>query len=345
MYSLVTLISVLGLAGAPLQASSPVDPVSQTADAVLKEFESHELVGLGESHRSQEFHYFLRRLLQDPSFSKAVNTMVVEFGNARYQATVDRYVSGEAVPPTELSKVWRDITVPLAFDTVEYPKFFQTVRAVNKSLPADKKVRVILGDPPIPWEAVTTPEQFQPFAGRDTFYFQQVDALLKQGRKALLIYGAHHLLKRDLRGSEAAKNSAEKLPELADRYGSRLYSIWPVVGESKLASVSAYPTLLHISGHDLGTLSSKVLLSPGTQFMRKVDGKSEFYEPDPAVMPRLGDAIDALLFVSPTDSRSSVKINKTTDAAYIAEVRRRALILDKVFGFPISQSVDQEIGS
>lgn len=54
------------------------------------------LVAIGEVHRNQQLHDFLVRLLRDPRFLPMGGDVVVEFGNARYQDRVDRYVAGSS---------------------------------------------------------------------------------------------------------------------------------------------------------------------------------------------------------------------------------------------------------
>ena len=49
-------------------------------------------------------------MVRDPRITTVVNDIVVEFGNARYQDVMDRFVRGEEVPPEALRRVWEDTT-------------------------------------------------------------------------------------------------------------------------------------------------------------------------------------------------------------------------------------------
>jgi hypothetical protein len=60
------------------------------AGVVLDAFIRYRLVGIGESHGLQDHHDALQMLLADPRLPEVVDDIVVEFGNARYQDTVDR---------------------------------------------------------------------------------------------------------------------------------------------------------------------------------------------------------------------------------------------------------------
>ncbi len=62
----------------------------ELAGTVLEAFTRHRLVGIGEPHGLQNHHDALQMLLTDPRLPAALDDIVVEFGNARYQDTVDR---------------------------------------------------------------------------------------------------------------------------------------------------------------------------------------------------------------------------------------------------------------
>jgi len=76
----------------------PVDLVAENpVDAILKALDTHDIVGFGEAHISENEHRVIQALLSDPRFPMKVNDLIVEFGNSRYQSVVDRYVAGEPV--------------------------------------------------------------------------------------------------------------------------------------------------------------------------------------------------------------------------------------------------------
>jgi hypothetical protein len=300
--------------------------------AVLGLFASHDAVGIAERHRDVELQRFLRGLIAYPGFSRSVRDVVVECGTARYQAVIDAYVAGKPVPVSSLRRVWRDTTMFLSWDAPVYAEFFAAVRRANLSLPASRKIRVHLGDPPIVWEKVRTGADYERFAKRDTFYFKLVDRLLAERRKVLLIFGGMHLLKRDIRGPGAPPSKREPLPDLTTRYGARLATVWTVTGKDGVILPAAYPDFQYVQGTALGEISSKAILPPGLMFFRTVNGKAETYLPDPAMMPKLGQVVDGVLAFAPRTSVQSVVLDPVRDREYIAELRRRAPILKAVFG-------------
>src|SRR6266496_4330522 len=75
------------------------DPAPQNASAVvLRAFETHDIVTLGEIHWNKQEYEWLQSLVANPEFADRVDDVVMEFGNSLYQKSVDRYIAGEPVP-------------------------------------------------------------------------------------------------------------------------------------------------------------------------------------------------------------------------------------------------------
>jgi hypothetical protein len=165
---------------------------------VLAAFKTHHLVGIGEAHQLQNHHDALTLLLTDPRLPGVVDDIVVEFGNALYQDTIDRFVSGQLVDNADLRPVWRNTTQSPreTWDAPVYEQFFRTVRAVNAPLSPRRQMRVLLGDPPLDWSTVTTFHQLRALAAtqRDTHPASVIaKQVLARGRRALICYGLDHL--------------------------------------------------------------------------------------------------------------------------------------------------------
>jgi hypothetical protein len=181
--------------------------VAQPAvDAVVAAFEDHQVVAIGETHGSQLEHAFLRSLLMDPRLIGVIDDVAVEFGSARHQDTIDRFVQGEAVSEAELSLVWTDTTQQSGvWNDPIYQQFFELVREQNLTRATDDRLRVLLGDPPIDWDKVTHRTDCDPFdsscldfwiMGRDEHFAAVVrDESLARGRRVLAIAGSGHILR------------------------------------------------------------------------------------------------------------------------------------------------------
>src|SRR5258708_4822250 len=182
------LLVSLRICGA--ETPKPQDPVN----GIVKLFDTYRIVMLGEIHECRQQYDLLRQLVAAPGFAERVNDIVVEFGNARYQNVVDRYIAGEKVPLEHIQRAWRDPVGALGPVSPVYGEFYAAVRAVNAKLPKQRRLRVLLGDPPIDWDQVRSREEialFLPF--RDEYYAGVVrQEVLAKKRKALLIMGSGH---------------------------------------------------------------------------------------------------------------------------------------------------------
>src|SRR5262249_3017450 len=81
------------------------------------------------------------------------------------------------------------------WDAPVYEQLYRMVRATNWTLPPDKQIRVLLGDPPIDWTRVTTRDDVIAFlAERDDHMSSVVRTeVLDKGRRALICSGSVHV--------------------------------------------------------------------------------------------------------------------------------------------------------
>ena len=86
-------------------------------------------------HGNAESQALFAALVRDSAFQALVSDIVVEFGNARYQDVVDRYVAGDDVLPDVLSRIWRETTqISGIWDLAMYAQMLAVVRDVNRGL-------------------------------------------------------------------------------------------------------------------------------------------------------------------------------------------------------------------
>jgi hypothetical protein len=147
-------------------------------DLIVGALERYPLVALSDSagHGQSETRDFFISLIRDRRFSRTVRNIVIEFGNARYQSVMDRYVSGEAVTRDELRQVWEDTTQVSGIWTLPmYERMLAEVRSVNEALSSAVRTRVLLGDPPIDWCTVTSPADEDMNDRRDAHFAHVVE--------------------------------------------------------------------------------------------------------------------------------------------------------------------------
>jgi SAM-dependent methyltransferase len=325
-----------------------IDEARPAVAGVLGALARHELVLFGEDHGIRESHAVLQALLAEPRLGTLVDDVVVEFGNPRHQAVVDRYVAGAEVDPAELARAWRDTAVPLAWDSPLYAEFFAGVRAANAGRPAAEQLRLVLGEAAIDWESVRTPADYGAFADRSGLFAATVEReVLARGRRALLVIGGMHVLRRDARNA-----FADELPRapgvgqwLALRYPGKSLALWSVPATNALGARGAgwpTPAFVPLAGRALGAEGFGLVAPQGVQVQRVVAGqKTE----QPSWVPLTSDAwpplermADALLHLGPVRTQVPPPDELFLDADRVAELRRRCELVDAFYGFDLYAS-------
>ena len=288
--------------------------------AVLNAFRTHRLVALDEGdHNNLQGYAFRMALIHHPEFAGLVNDIVVEAGNSLYQDVMDKFVAGEDVPYDALRRVWQDTTQPHdVWDKPIYEEFYRAVRALNSGLPRGRRLRVLLGDPPVDWAAVHTSSDFP--VRSDSFPTELIRGeVLAKGRRALIIYGGMHLQRHDYAlNYEPGHGIVEVLER--DAPGS-VFSIWTNTLtdlQAAQASVSSWPnpSLTILRGTLLGAQDFAVCF-PFPVY--KFDKNGKIVAQKPTRPLRMEEQFDAVLYVGPKSSitYSSLSPELCRDQAYI----------------------------
>ena len=196
----VILWSIVGVQACSRPAATPTHrgdiSAVPAADYLVDAFDRFPLVAFSEPrHGAGGTREFLTSLVRHPRFAGTVNDIVVEFGNARYQDIADRYVAGEPVPRDQLKQIWENTTVVSGVWTAPmYEGMLSEIRDLNESVPLSKRIRVVLGDPPIDWSVVRGPADEDMNDWRDAHFAWAVEEqVMKKGRRALIWIGGAHL--------------------------------------------------------------------------------------------------------------------------------------------------------
>lgn len=327
-------IGTCSLSVAQVPSDSP-QPVPATK-AIIAAFERVPIVAIADLHGLQQNHDFIASLVRDPDLPNKINDIVVEFGNAKYQAIIDRYTNGDNVPIAELRQVWRN-TIGAgnnpSTDAPIYPRFFATVREVNRSLPAPRRLRVLLGDPPIDWSKVKDRKDiFFWGSQRDSHFAEVVEKqVLSKGRKALLIAGGYHLFHNP---APTPSDFFDNVVSLLERHhpGQVLVimthrGFGPRNGELE-PRLSSWPNpgMALIRDTWLGLLDAQLVFPPSQIVMVGPDGKPA---PNPLERVKLSDIVDAYLYLGP---RGSLTISTPPpevyqDKEYMQELERRSKLM------------------
>jgi len=302
-------------------AAKPLDPV----DGIINAFKTHDVVALGEGdHGNEQGAAFRAKLYRDPRFQDVVNDIVVESGNGRYQAMMDRYIAGETVPEKELRMAWLETTQPTdVWDSDIYADMFRTIREVNQKLPKEKQLRVLLGDTPYPSDPANPRA---PTRRSDTFPAELIEReVIAKKRKALIVYGDMHFLRRvppPMPGQPAGT-----IVGLLGKAGVKVFSIWTFTGlGAELPTLQPdiatwkKPSLTLIKDTPLGT-------APFTFYYPKGSGMMMRPGPNGPIVVDLGEAIggvmeeqfDAVLYLGPKSEITYAELPKSlcADPEYV----------------------------
>ena len=278
---------------ATAQGSLPAIPAValDARSAILDAFRVHQFVALGDAHGNVLGEAFQLALVRDPRFAAAVQDILVESGNSRYQDLVDRFVRGEDVAPDALQRVWLD-TTQQQVASMQVPELFTTVRSLNASLAPERQLRILLGEPPIDWSSLQTADELrkweaEPLSDRDQFALELVRReVFAKNRRVLALYGAGHFFRKVIRQS---------LVTLLEGGGTKAFTIW-TNATADMAAMQAdvaswpVPSLAHLQGTVLGQ-----------------KGIEEYFGPSGKTIPQqwrapMQEQFDAVLYLGPLSS-------------------------------------------
>ena len=304
MTTALALVAALGA-----QATAPVP--QPAIDGVIDALRVHQLVAITDPHGNAGMRDFLRRLVADPRFADTVNDIVLEAGNARYQALVDDYVNGAQIDEFALAEAWLNTTV--ANQISADIELFRLVRRINAQRPAGRRLRLLLGDPPIDWSTVKTRADHNGFlAQRDSYPAALVQtAILAKGRKGLIVYGHLHFQRRNVASNfETGDWRFETMVSLIERAGpTRVFAIWRL--EEDLlqvfppAATWPLPAIASVAGTSLGALDAG-RLTPKWPRIRAVDGKPVPVPKEEYATLPIERQLDAVLYLGP-NSRQPIE--------------------------------------
>jgi hypothetical protein len=273
-----SILACLGLfaalCGGPYRQPQPQDATT----AVLRAFDNHNIVTFGEQHFCKQEYEWLNQLVGTPEFADRVDDIVVELGNSLYQKSVDRYIAGEDIPFEQVQPVWRNVIGMVGPPSPVLESFYQAVREANLKRRGKHQLRVVLGDPYGDWETIKSPEDLGPFLGhRDSWYAQMVkEEVLAKKRRALLIMGANHFLRKLDRGPNPPPTVEQELRAA----GAHTYFI--VFGTNATGNYDhlderfdawPLPAIVDLRGNWVGDLPAEPVLTGGTGFASMAGAK------------------------------------------------------------------------
>ncbi len=271
----------------------------------------------------------IAELLADRQFTANIDDVVIEAGNSRYQAMLDRYVSGEYIPQQQLADVWRKTTQITGGEADPTTKMLiAMVRTFNLKTP-QHHLRVLAADPPIDWNAIHTAAQFDAFLSqRDTNATSVIEKqVLSKHRRVLVVMGGAHFTRW------ASPQYGATITMLLDRhYPGSTYVIYSIVDVSRFdASVRRTfaswpaPVIVPIAGTELALQSGRTITASDT--MRR-EGARWVPVTDAYPGHTLGQLFDAILYLGPANKLRTIELKEPTDQPYATELKRiRSIVM------------------
>ena len=307
------------------------DPTPEPAiPAILAAFDKYEVVAIPEGHGMEDEDHFILSLIRNPAFPEKVNVIEVECGNSLYQTTLDRYIAGADVPFTEVRKVWRNTTQTPCGTWAFFEQFFPLVRAINQKLRAEKRLRVLAGDPPIDWDQVKGPDDVMKFGSREpTIASVMVKEVLAKHRNALMLFGAFHIFHQVRSAVSTYEKDYPSVTFVISHLGT-FDEDQPILSASPFASWPT-PSLARAKGTWLGALDLSHFLPAPIRVDEHCNVHTEF--PKPLQRP-MEDLVDAFLYLGPgsLSLKEKMPADVALDTGYMKELERR----ETLSGFPSS---------
>jgi len=305
------------------QTQSWMDSTTGFQQGVLEQFKSHQVVAVGDYHWNNRVMAEVNKLVATPEFLHEVKNIVVEFGNARHQAKMDAYISGQGNDEAILDLARRDALFFTAWMPDVYKDFFKTVRAYNLNAAKDQQVKVWLAESPFYWENITTHDQWQQAANHKTDGFlNTAQQAMASKQKVFMVFGAFHLINLP----ETIEEAQLPLVTLLKRaYPNQIFTIWPITEAPINQALSGLniPSLLK-TNNDLAKQVTMVDILPKARIRLGRLGLKE---------ANLNELVDGLLYVGESQRLTEFPQSVMDDTIWLNEMEAR---LNIVGGRPLS---------
>jgi hypothetical protein len=322
----IVAISAL-LAGQP---AAPAPIPRPALEGVIEALRTNQLLAISDPHGSATSQTFIRQLIADPRFADLVDDVVVEIGNARYQAVVDDFVNGQAIDESALAEAWLNTTV--ANQISADVEWFRRVRQINRTRPAARRMRILLADPPIDWTKIQTREDhFKWLAQRDSFpaALIQTEVLAKQ-RRALIVYGHLHYQRLNMMTNFVMDDwRTQTIVSLVERAGpTRIFTVWTLSEELTnaypVAASWPRPAFAAVRGTSLGRIDFGRLY-PKRPRLQMVDGKPKPVPVEAWTPLPVEQQLDAVIYFGPSaeDERLERSNEPCSRPGFLTERLRR----------------------
>lgn len=301
---------------------------------VMEMLGSHRLVVNGEYHRRKVSWDMLKRLVAMPEFPEKVGRVFMELPSW-CQPAMDGVMASGTLDTGAIFDIFREEQPNGWWDRGEF-EFICELWRINRSLPADRRIEVVLADYQIPYSKVSSREEREA-EDRNTHMAGIIaEAVMSSddGRGNLFLVGCAHAYKSQqagiasaAHGQEAAKTAGA---QLADRLGrNNVFTIFQHVLPSHNGGSGKYPIRGGIfdRAFELNGNRPVGFRLAGSPFGDEpFDGISEIKFN--ASTGSYADNFDGYLFLHPVDSEpKAAPLTEIFTDAFVDEMKRRASVM------------------
>ena len=173
-----------------------------TTDAkkfLLTALDKHRVFILGEVHNRQGYWAFNAALAREPAFVQHVGVIYLELPRNN-QPLIDQFLAADRYDPAPVVNVLRDM-FELGWPDQPTVEFCQAIWEVNRKLPKERRLRIVLVDMARPWKEIQKREDWRKYDGdRNALMAGEIERDWREHaqdpRHALFIVGYMHGLKR-----------------------------------------------------------------------------------------------------------------------------------------------------
>ncbi|NTS75780.1 hypothetical protein HR060_02780 [Catenovulum sp. SM1970] len=301
------------------QTTTMLSRAKPAEQAILNLFDQYQIVAMGDAHFYDEVMQGITAMITTADFADKVQHIVIEFGNAKYQALLDQYLSGADISEQEVSQVWRETLYFTAWTPDVYANFFSQVRRFNQTQKHTHQLKVTLAEAAFSWSDIQTSQAWRTLADDKVNGFEQLIKKRVRNEKALFIFGAFHTLKLDgaLKPNLAIKDWP-LMTRIAHHKPNQIYTVWPVIQPALMQAIhQAQPSLSNaiidlktspLAHHEFAALMPKARVKLSQMNARNATTAELF---------------DGMFYVGPTERKMMFSPTLKNDQAWLAEMQRR----------------------
>ena len=168
---------------------------------LLEMLGSHKVVINGEYHRRKVSWDMLKRLIAMPGFPETVGRIFMELPSW-HQPTMDSFMRSEVLDGNLILQIFQDEQPNGWWDRGEY-EFLCELWKLNRSLPMDKRIKVILADYQVHYSRITEKEEAKLMKDRNTHMAEVVVSNVLNApdeRHSLFLVGCAHVYESNQAG-------------------------------------------------------------------------------------------------------------------------------------------------